>query len=104
MGTEDERRLREDRQLRLMADRLDAFVSGKLHIAEAISDLEGLLWALEMTPEEWKHDFREQWGELEISYAVALDRQEPVPDASDPRIREAVRSMRRLVDERLHNA
>ncbi|SRR6266567_7093073 len=98
---DDEHRAREMRQLGLMAERLDSFASGDIYIAQAISDLEGLLYALELTSDGWKDEFREEWGELEIAYAVALDRREPVPDASEPRIRDAVTAMRRLVDERL---
>lgn len=63
--------------------------------------MEALLWELQRTPEEWKDRFREEWGELEIAYAVALDRGEPVPDASEPSIRHAVEAMKQFVAQRL---
>jgi hypothetical protein len=97
----DEANERELRQLRLMADRVAGFERGELYIAKVISDLEGLLWQLETTPQEWRDRFREQWGELEIAYAVALDQLTPVPDVRTPSITEAVRQMKLLVAERL---
>jgi hypothetical protein len=97
----DETNERELRQLRLMADRLAGFERGDLCIAKVISDLRGLLWQLESTPQEWRERFEEQWGELEIAYAVALDRQAPIPDVSAPDIREAVRQMKLLAAERV---
>jgi hypothetical protein len=92
---------REQRQLGLMNDRLEAFSRGKLFIGSTISDLEGLLNALELAPGDWKEQFIEEWGELEISYVVALDRQQPIPDATDPTIRMSLDRMIVLVQERL---
>lgn len=89
----DDDKDRELRQLRLMEDRLRAFARGELAIGPTIADLEGLLWALQQTPEAWRDQFREEWGELEIAYAVALDRGLPVPDATDPTIRGSVDAM-----------
>jgi hypothetical protein len=62
--------------------------------------LEGLLYAVEQAPEDWKARFIEEWSELEIPYAVALNRQEKIPDATDPTIRMAVDALIALVHER----
>ena len=83
MNDDDEAVDRERRQLLLMLDRLRRFEAGSLFIAKMISDLEGLLEA------------------LEIPYAVSLDRLEPIPDATDPQIRTAVERMLDLVQGRL---
>lgn len=89
------------RQLRLMAERLTQFREGAIPIARAISDLEGLLWALDgRVPQEWFDAFLEQWGELEIAYAVALDRLTPIPDATDANLGTATEEMMRLVVQR----
>jgi hypothetical protein len=77
-------RERERRQLSLMQQRIASFRSGELFIARLIADLKGLLEARECASEEWIDDFRSASGDLEISYAVALDRLTPIPDAHDP--------------------
>ena len=77
------------------------FQKGTIPIARAISDLEGLLWALDgRVPQEWFDSFLEQWGELEVAYAVALARLTPIPDATDPNLRFATDEMVRLVEDR----
>jgi hypothetical protein len=43
----------------------------------------------------------EQWGELEIAYASALDRGEPLPDATDPILRTAANRLIALVRARV---
>jgi len=97
----DDRREFELRQLSLMAKRLEQFQDRAIPISRAISDLEGLLWALEeFVPQQWFNNFQEQWGELEISYAVAVTRPTAMPDATDPELRDATNEMLRLVRER----
>lgn len=97
----DDRDDREQRQLQLMRERVIGLADGSLYLATAIADLEGLLSALERTPEEWIDKFREEWSELEIAYAVALDRQTAIPTAaSDTSIRNALAAMNALLDDR----
>lgn len=92
---------REQRQLRLMVGRIQDFRDGKVSIGPVINDLEALLYELEEAPEPWKADFREEWFVLEISYAVALDRQQPLPGPRDHDILEALDRMEQLVRSRL---
>lgn len=90
---------RELRQYRLMEDRLRGFLDGSVRIDKAISDLEGLLYALEETPEAWRRSFQEAWGTLEVFYALALEAEDPeLPDASVPDLRHAAERMLAMVD------
>jgi len=90
---------RELRQLRLMRDRLDGFLAGTLGIGETISDLEGLLGALEEAPETWRRAFQDEWGTLEIAYAIALDNGGlNLPDASVPELKDAAEKMLAMVN------
>lgn len=96
---------RELRQYRLMDNRLRGFLAGTIRIDKAISDLEGLLYALEEAPDEWRRSFQEEWGTLEVFYALALEANDPVlPDASAPDLREAARRMLAMVDRQIGDA
>jgi hypothetical protein len=84
MSDEVEHIERERRQLVLMQERIAKFRAGDVSLGTLISDLEGLLEARERASDSWIDDFRSAWGDLEIPYAVALDRLTPIPDAHDP--------------------
>ena len=72
-------------------------------IGPVIADLEGLVDALDETPQEWKDSFVEEWSVLEIAYAVALDRQQPMPTAGDHELAPAVDALEGLIAERTAN-
>jgi hypothetical protein len=57
----------------------------------------GLWQARERAPEEWVDDFRSASGDLEIPYAVALDRLAPIPDAHDPVVADGLLELDRLI-------
>jgi len=95
----DDDSARERRQLELMLDRLARFRSGELVIGSVINDLEALHYELHMVGDAWISSFREAWSDLEIPYAVALDRLEPIPTIADPTVAEGVDEMERLVTE-----
>ena len=59
-----------------------------------------LVHALEATPEDWTASLIEEWSVLEIAYAVALSRQEPLPTAGDHDIAAALDA---LVAQRVGN-
>jgi len=90
---------REQRQLALMQQRLDGFRDSELSIGPVIADLEGLVNALEETPQEWKDSFVEEWSVLEVAYAVALDRKQPLPTARDNDIAAALGALDALIAE-----
>ncbi len=96
MGAEPER---ERRQLDLMGDRLARFRRGGLSIGPVINDLEALLHELESVDEAWIGRFVDAWSDLEIPYAVALDRLDPIPTIDDSTVADGVGELERLVGE-----
>ena len=92
---------REVRQLRLMLDRIERFRSGGLAIGQVIGDLEGLQYQLALASDDWRDQFTEAWSLLEIAYAVALDRNEPLPTIADADVAEGLAEMERLARARL---
>ncbi len=94
---DSERIDRELRQLTLMQQRVEEFRRGDLYLGRLIADLEGLLEARELAEDQWIEEFRSARGGLEISYAVALDRSTPVPDASDPAVADDLQDLDRLI-------
>jgi hypothetical protein len=88
---------RELRQLRLMDERLQAFVQDKSTIGPTTADLRGLVSTLEETPEEWRENFIKACGELEDADTEALDQEYPPPNATDPTIRKTVERMIEMV-------
>lgn len=91
---------RDQRGYELMQQRIESFRDGRLSIGSIIADLEGLVHALEVTPQVWKDSFVEEWSVLEIAYAVVLDRNQALPEARDHDIAAALDSMDALVRER----
>jgi len=93
---------RELRLLSLMHDRLNGFLAGTLGIGQAISDLEGLLLALEEATDDWLRRFQTEWGTLEVFYALALEHGDAVlPDDSVPELRRAAECMSAMVDREI---
>ena len=86
-----------------MKETIDGFRRGR-SIGPVIADLEGLVHALEETPEAWKDQFIEEWSVLEVDYAVALDRQQPLPTARDHDIATALDAMDALIAGRTGNS
>lgn len=90
---------RERRQLGLMRERIRQFRDGSIPLAKLISDLEGLLEARNDASEQWIDAFRDAWSDLEIPYAVALDRLTPIPDAHYPTVAEGLFDLDRLIEQ-----
>lgn len=95
------RRDRERRQLELMLDRIARFRSGRLSIGPTTNDLEALLNELELADDRWIDEFTEAWSDLEIPYAVALDRMSPLPTIEDVTVRAGVDRLEVLVRSHL---
>ena len=90
---------RERRQIALMRERIGQFRDGSLSLARLISDLEGLLEARTRASDQWIDEFRDAWTDLEVPYAVALDRRTPIPDAHDPTVADGLFYLDRLIEQ-----
>ena len=82
-----------------MLERLRRFRSGELAIGPVVSDLEALHLELQSVDADWRGRFAEAWSDLEIPYAVALDRLEPIPTMADATVAEGLAEIERLVAE-----
>ncbi len=80
-----------------MQERITGFRSGDLSLKSLITDLEGLMYARALASQQWLDDFRSAWIDLEVSYAVALDRLTPIPNAHDPLIADALFDLDALI-------
>jgi hypothetical protein len=60
------------RQYRLMLERLNAFEQGQIRVGKLANDLEGLLNAIQGVPSSWRQTFLHDWGLLEDVRAVML--------------------------------
>lgn len=88
----------DQRQLKLILERLTWYSEGSISLPYLIDDLSGLLNVLEEVDEEWKMYFRRNWLDLEIVYAVALDRDKDKLDETDLRvINSAVVELKKMV-------
>jgi hypothetical protein len=69
-----------------------------------IPDLEGLFNAADLDDEAWRESFWVSWGDLEISYALALDRGWKSLDETGVQIvSKAVAALKSLISTRLPN-
>lgn len=98
------------RQYRLMIDRLEAFRRRGVGIHALISVLKGLLSALELRDEKWIEQATNEWGNLEIAYAIECDRCEEVGVGFDEinnklfemdSVKESISKLETLIRERL---
>ena len=68
-------------------------------IGPVIGDLKALLRELQSVDEPWRERFADAWSDLEIPFAVALDRSQPIPTITDGTVADGVRELERLVEE-----
>jgi hypothetical protein len=92
----------DQRQYRLMLDRLNAFIEGRLPIDTLINDLEGLLNILDGVQPSWRQTFLQHWGKLEDERAVSLFRSSEVLDEqATRRTRDAAAQLKLMVLEKI---
>jgi hypothetical protein len=64
----------DQRQYRLMIERLEAYRERKIGAHALIASLKGLLAALKLRNGDWVERATSEWGNLEIAYALECDR------------------------------
>ncbi len=95
----------DQRQYRLMLDRLNAFESGLIPMDVLVRDLEGLLNALEGAEASWKQTFLSYWGKIEDAHAVALFRGSVhLDEQATKRVRAAADNLKLMVLEKIDDA
>ncbi|MDM1546234.1 hypothetical protein HX037_10205 [Ignatzschineria indica] len=86
----------DERQINLMKDKLNSFISSKISFKELIDDLRALLNCLQSVDMAWKELFYEYWFILEQVYAVALDRNESIDNYNDY-LSESIKQLKSLL-------
>jgi len=90
----------DNRQYRLMVERIDQFEKKSIGLRHLITDLEALLCVLQEADQNWKSAFHKQWAVIEEVYAVVLDRKlKEVPQEYWKLIDDAVSTMKQLLTE-----
>jgi hypothetical protein len=83
---------------------LNGFLAARVPIDALISDLEGLLNALQEADKEWKQRFLHFWGMIEDERATALFREMDALDVeATQRVEDAVNHLKRMVLEKLQD-
>ena len=93
---------RNQRQYKLMLERLEQFENDEIGLRRLIDDLSGLLGALNDIDEEWNDEFERTWGVLEDVYAGALSSgYKTLPDEDRKLIWTAVDKLAEMVKPRV---
>ena len=79
----------DERHLARMRDAIRDYLAQRIALSRLVSNLDGLLSAMEIVPEEWRDEYLRHWGKLEDVLAESLDR-------NDPRL---IEKNRQLIDE-----
>jgi hypothetical protein len=89
----------DERHLGRMRDAIQAYFAKRLDLGRVVNNLEALLDSMERAPEDWRDEFRQQWGKLEDIVAVAADRGDPeVIDQNEKSINEALSRLLVMVE------
>jgi hypothetical protein len=92
----------DQRQYRLMLDRLVAFDEGRIRLDTLVDDLEGLLNVLAEPDPAWKRTFLGIWGELEEERADALFKEVKAFDEETTQsLRATVAELEQLVRQKI---
>lgn len=94
----------DQRQYHRIIERLGAYESRQIPVSRLISDLEGLLCALEDVNAEWRQAFRREWGVLEQEWAGALEHNSVELNISARRrVDAAVKRLKEITQSRIGN-
>jgi hypothetical protein len=92
----------DQRQYRLMLDRIAAFEEGRIPLDALVDDLEGLLNMLSDASPSWRQAFLHEWGKLEDQRGYALFKGLKFLDeeASD-RMLAATKKLRQMIENKI---
>jgi hypothetical protein len=92
----------QESNFRLMLSKLVAFENGQLALDLLIPELEGLFNAVNLDNKDWQDGFWDTWGELEIIYALGLNRGwKSLDEIGEQIVRQAVTDLKSLVAAKL---
>ncbi len=92
----------QETKLRTMLSALAEFENGQLALDLLIPELEGLFNAVDLDDLDWQKGFWYSWGELEIGYALALDRGwKSLDETGEQIVLQAVADLRSLIGAKL---
>ena len=63
---------KDQRQYRLMLEKIGSFEQGEIRLESLVEDLDGLLNVLEEPASSWREAFLHEWGNLEDERAFAI--------------------------------
>ena len=93
-----------NRQYKLMLQKVLLFRQDKIEIPDLINGLDGLLNALEDPNPNWKDTFQTEWWELEKVYSIALDQEREYLDSNDLKVIEkALDNIISLINNKITN-
>jgi hypothetical protein len=88
--------------LRMMLSKLSECENGQLALDCLIPELEGLFNAVNLPDEDWQDSFWNSWGDLEINYAVALNRGwKSLDEVGEQIVSQAVADLKSLIGAKL---
>ncbi len=85
------------RQFNRMMQVIDEFLIDKVSLRELVSTLSFLLMNLEKVSEEWRNNFQEQWGRLEMINADIREQERGLTEAEREFIIEGAKRLKDLV-------
>jgi len=92
----------DNRQYRLMLDRIEKYQHKKLKLRTLIGDLEGLLGCLQEVDENWKEEFLKAWGVLEEVYSFAIyEEKKELSEKDKELIHKAITELGNMVKQQL---
>jgi hypothetical protein len=92
----------QESHFRLVLSKLVAFENGQLALSSLIPELEELFHAVGLDDEDWQEGFWDSWGDLEISYAFALNRGwKSLDEVGEQIVCQAVADLKSLIGAKL---
>ncbi|MBL8162844.1 MAG: hypothetical protein JNJ61_12725 [Anaerolineae bacterium] len=85
------------RQYNLMLHIISLYQAGEIVMGQLLDDLSGLQDALIDVGRDWHNAFQDEWGILEITFAVSRYEQRKLDDQDRMRVEEAIEELKQLI-------